>query len=291
MNNSWKWFLLAISLIAISEKSRPTSPQESDVMLVAVSHDARMLGLGPEKENAKGTAFVEPLARLTSSGEWKSLPCFADRDGKKYAATQQEDCSKFEKVYLSKPHTYTVVSADGRGATVSAQPVALDECLSYTEKGTYSGANIATSAIGASSSDFFSDSPPPRLLSSIEAKPFLKAFAAAVPGGLDSNSHLRAFSLRLEGQELILLQRAYDESPGTKLIFAIGKMDQDIFQMLHWKENVSDEDEVAVGTVHLANGRDFLITTVTDPEGQWFRVYGIRQGRLLMVYSGGGSSC
>jgi hypothetical protein len=68
-------------------------------------------------------------------------------------------------------------------------------------------------------------------------------------------------------------------------------MDQDIFQILYWKENVGDEDEVVVGTVHLTNGRDFLITTVIDPEGQWFRVYGIRQRKLVMVYSGGGSSC
>jgi len=291
MNNLWTWFLLAISLMAISEKSIPTSPQESDVMLVAVLHDTRTLGLAPEKENAKGTAFVEPLARLTPSGEWRSLPCFADRDGKQYAATQQEDCSKFARAYLSKPHTYTVVSADGRGATVNAQPVELDECLNYTEKGTYSGASIGTSAIGASSGDFFSDSPAPQLLSSTEAKPFLSAFAAVVPGGLDSTSHLRAFSVRLEGQQLTLVQRAYVEPPGTKLIFAIGKMDQDVFQILHWKENVGDEDEVVVGLIHLTNGRDFLITTVTDPEGQWFRVYGIRQRKLVMVYSGGGSSC
>jgi hypothetical protein len=291
MNNFCKCSLLAISIMVISEKSMPTSPQESDVMLVAVSHDARMLGLGPEKEDTNGTAFVEPLARLTSSGEWKSLPCFADRDGRKYAATQQEDCAKFGRAYLSKPHTYTVVSADGRGATVNTQPVELDECLSYTEKGTYSGARIATSAIGASSSDSFSDSPAPQQLSSTEAKPFLKAFAAAVPGGIDSTSHLKAFSLRLEGQDMTVVQRSYVEPAGTKLIFAIGKMDQGIFQILYWKKNVGDEDEAVVGTVHLKNGCDFLVTTVTDPEGQWFRVYGIRQGKLVMVYSGGGSSC
>lgn len=290
MNNFWTWFLLATSFMAVSQKSMPI-PQESDVMLVAVSHDARMLGLGSEKENAKGTVFVEALARLTSSGEWQGLPCFADRDGKKYAATQQEDCSKFGRAYLSKPHSYTVVSADGRGATVSAQPVELDECLSYTEEGTYSGASITTSAIGASSGDFFSDGLGPQLLSGTEARLVLKAFAAAVPGGLDSISHLKAFSLRLEGQELILVQSAYVEPPASKLIFAIGKMHQNIFQILRWKENLGDEDEVVVGAVHLTNGRDFLITSVTDPEGQWFRVYGVRGRKLVMVYSGGGSSC
>jgi hypothetical protein len=30
---------------------------------------------------------------------------------------------------------------------------------------------------------------------------------------------------------------------------------------------------------------------VSDPESQTFRAYGIRDGRLRLVYSGGGSSC
>jgi hypothetical protein len=30
---------------------------------------------------------------------------------------------------------------------------------------------------------------------------------------------------------------------------------------------------------------------VCDPESQKFRVYGIRGGKLTMVYEGGGSSC
>ncbi len=148
-----------------------------------------------------------------------------------------------------------------------------------------------TFAIAANSTEVFSDSPAPQLLPDAGAKPFLKAFAAAVPGGLDSTSHLKVFSLRLEGQDFTLLQRGPAESPMTKLIFAIGKMDQDRYEILHWKENTGDEDEVVLGTISLKNGRDFLITTVTDPEGQWFRVYGIRRGKLVMVYSGGGSSC
>jgi len=149
------------------------------------------------------------------------------------------------------------------------------------------------SAVAASSTNFFSDSPPPQLLHDAATTPVLKAFAAAVPGGLDSLSNLKIFSLRLEGQDLALVQRTYAEPAGKslKLIFAIGAMDEGQFHILHWKQNTGDEDEVMLGTVHLTSGRDFLITTVIDPEGQWFRVYGIRQGKLAMVYSGGGSSC
>jgi len=105
--------------------------------------------------------------------------------------------------------------------------------------------------------------------------------------------NLKVFSLRLEGQDLTLVQRSYAERAGKSpmLIFAIGALDKDQFRLLHWKKNTGDEDEVMLGTIHLTNGRDFLVTSVTDPEGQWFRVYGIQQGKLAIVYSGGGSSC
>lgn len=288
MKNVWTWFLIAVSLLAPSDQSAPTSSNDSGAMLAAVSANARMPGIGSGKVVARGAAFVEPFARLTPSGEWQSLACFADRDGKHYDENQRAACSKFEKEYLSKPHTYTVVSADGRGATISTPQTTLDECFGYTVKGTYAGAEIVASAIAAASTDFFSDGPAPQLLPDTEAKPLLKAFAGAVPGGLDTTLHIKVFSLRLEGQDLTLVQR---ESAGTKLIFAMGKMEQGRFQMMHWKENVGDEEEDVLGTVHLKNGREFLITTVTDPEGQWFRVYGIRQGKLTRVYSGGGASC
>ena len=123
--------------------------------------------------------------------------------------------------------------------------------------------------------------------------PVLKAFAAAVPEGLDSSSNLKVFSLRLEGQDLVFVQRNYAESAGKplQLIFSVGKMDQGQFHVLHWKQNTGDEDEFVLGTIRLTNGRDFVVTSVTDPEGQWFRVYGMREGKLAMVYSGGGSSC
>jgi hypothetical protein len=103
--------------------------------------------------------------------------------------------------------------------------------------------------------------------------------------------------LRLEGRDLILVQRSFSdyatkpEADTLKLIFAIGTMERGRFHVLHWKRNIEDEDERVLGTIHLKSGRDFLITTVSDPESQQFRVYGIRDGKLVIVYSGGGSSC
>ena len=63
------------------------------------------------------------------------------------------------------------------------------------------------------------------------------------------------------------------------------------FHLLYWKQNTEDEDERLLGTIRLNSGHDFLITVVSDPEGHWYRVYGIRDGKLTQVYSGGGSSC
>lgn len=294
MNSFWIWLLLTVPFAASSEHFVPTAAQASGgAMLAAVSRDARMLGMGSGKGAATGATFVEPFARLTSSGEWQSLACFADRDGKRYDENQRAACLKFEREYLSEPHSYTVVSAEGRGATISAAPTTLGDCFEYTEKGAYSGANMEGPAVAASSTDFFSDGPAPELLHNAAATPILKAFAASVPGRLDSSLNLKIFSLRLEGQDLALVQRSHAEPGGKSLkpVFAIGTVDQGQFHLVHWKQNTGDEDEVVLGAVHLKNGRGFLITVVSDSEGQWFRIYGIRQGKLAMVFSGGGSSC
>src|SRR5260370_14358 len=225
MNSLWTWLFLTASVIALSQQSVPTPSQDSGVMLAAVSRDPGMLtgGIVSRKLTAKGTASMEPLARLTLTGEWQSLPCDANH---------QSACLKFEQEYLNKPHIYTVVSADGRGATISAAPTPLSECFGYTGTGTYSGANIERSAIAASSADFFSNSPPPQLLPNTEAMPLLKAFAAVMPGKLDSTLYLRTTSLRLEGQDFVLVQRAYadyagkPEAQSLKFIFAIAAIDK-----------------------------------------------------------------
>ena len=121
----------------------------------------------------------------------------------------------------------------------------------------------------------------------------------ALPPKFDSTEELRIYSVHLEGQSLLVIQRAFQdygskpdyEMVRLRLIFAIGAMQQGRFRLLQWKENVDDENELLLGTIHLTNGRDFLITTVSDPESQSFRIYGIRNGRSTLVYSGGGASC
>ena len=181
MNKFWTWLLLTISVMASSRHSVPTRDQASGVMLAAVSVDARLFRMSLGVETEKGPVYVEPLARLTPSGEWQRLPCFADTDGKRPA--DQNACLEFERGYLSKPHTYTVVSADGRGATIHAAPTALSECFGYAGTGTYSGAQIRLSAIAASSADFLSDGPPHSFFKTQQPRPSSKHLPPLSPVG------------------------------------------------------------------------------------------------------------
>jgi hypothetical protein len=112
---------------------------------------------------------------------------------------------------------------------------------------------------------------------------------------------LRIYKVQLEGKSFFVVQRAfqdfasdpkYDTGKGAmKFIFAIGSQENGRFQVLYWKDDIEDENEQVLGTIHLKSGRDFLITTISDPESQIFHVYGMRNGKLSLVYSGGGSSC
>jgi hypothetical protein len=283
-------FVLGASLTTLARESVPASSPDESVMLAAVSRDDSMLegGISSSSWTLPGTAHVEPIARVTPSGNWLSLPCHSE---------ESKACRKFEREYLKQPHTYAVVSGDGRGATIHAAPTSLSECYGYAGTGTYVGASIERSALAADSTEVFAESPSLRPLSNKEGEAVRRALAALVPGKLDSVRHLRFFSLQLEGKDMVIVERAFANLPpqqqeeNHKLIFAIGEMDQGRFDVLSWKKNVDDEDERILGTMRLKSGHDFLITTVSDPESQSFRVYGMRDGRLVQVYSGGGSSC
>jgi len=293
MNGFGAWFLISATAVVLAQQSGPDSVRQTGIILLGVSRNDSTFkgGISGSKQTGKGTVVVEPIARVTASGDWKEFPCDS-RDGKSTRA-----CIRFAREYLSHPHAYTVVSADGKGGEIHTQPVALSGCYSYDGVGTYSGSTIAGSAIAAESTDFFAGAAPPRSLGSDESAPIRKALAALVPKRLDSLSGLRLFSLDMQGQRLVVVQRAFsDRSSGQRnerfgLIFAIGTMDHDRFKVLHWKRNAEDEDERILGTIRLKSGEEFLITAVSEPESQSFRVYGIRDEQLKLIYSGGGSSC
>jgi hypothetical protein len=249
-------------------------------------------GISSGRPMKPGTVGVGPIAWITATGDWKKIRCDEDQPAK---------CKDFDREYLSKPHTYTVVSADGKGASVHVERMTLDdECFGYGGPGTFSGGPIRYAAVATESTNIFANGDAAQSLAEQEAEPVRKALAAVVGNKLDSMKDLRVYSIRMEGQSLLVIQRAfqdyvdkpsYDPHKEVYEIFAIGKMDQGRFHLLIWKENTVDENEQILGFIHLKNRRDFLVNTISHPEGDFFRIYGIREGKLALIFEGGGGGC
>jgi hypothetical protein len=179
---------------------------------------------------------------------------------------------------------------------VYSAPTGLTGCYGFNGLGHYTGTEIKSSAIAASSASIFAEGLGPQRLYDEKAGAIRRALAALIPGKLDSVKHLRLFSLKLERQDIVVVQRSMADLAGTKrlqpskLVFMVGTMEDGAFHGLHWNDS-DGEDEQILGSVRLKSGRDFLVTTVSDSESQSFRVYEIRNGNLTLIYSGGGSSC
>jgi hypothetical protein len=282
--------LLGISAICSGTQDKEDPSQKLKIMLTGVSRDETMFkgGISSSKWTGKGTLATEVIAWITPDGVWSKLPCDNEHWG---------SCRRFAQDYLAQRHTNKVISSDGYGATVVSAPVSLSECYGYDGTGTYSGASISGSAVAVSSEEYFARSVAPKPLDKDAASLVGRKLAALIPQKIDSLKNLRLFSLELEGQNMIVLQRAFadysddPESLGMKLIFAIGQVDDNRFNLVHWKSNTEDEEERILGTFRLKNGREFLLTVVSEPESQFFRAYGIKAGKLQLVFSGGGASC
>jgi hypothetical protein len=222
----WSWLLFGIAVTAVAQQPAPPNSEDVNVMLAAVSRYESMFagGIGSSEWTGRGTVAVEPLAYITPSGDWGSLPGTSGTG---------KGCRKFEREYLSKPHVYTVISADGKGATIHTAPTTLSECYGYQGAGTYSGASIRKSAIAASAADFFADSTSPRLLEREESTVLHKALAALIPKRLDTTDRLSIFAVRLEGQDFYAVQRTFIDvatpEQGRRLVFFIGTMGQGAF--------------------------------------------------------------
>lgn len=246
--------LFAFALTGAAQQPMPKSSGTGhDVMVVAVSRDNSVLGGGIDsgKMTKPGNVEVELLAYLDSSGNWKSHPC-----GGNYP---RKACPAFASRYLSKPHTYSVVSTDGNGATVRAAPTTLDECDDYTGSGTYSGAEISGLAVAADSTTIFAPAEAPHRLDRYQSKPVLNALAKFVPNALDSVDRLELFSVNLDGLDLIIAQRNFSDfvdvaADRYPYVFLIGTMNNNGFKILHRKHNTDDEEERVFGAIRLKDG-------------------------------------
>jgi hypothetical protein len=304
---------LGVSVMAWAQQPGGRSDHGGDVMVVAVARDTNLSASGTTSGELlkKGKVEVSPLAWLAPTGDWRAIDCDNDHP---------DACLKFDREYLKKPHTYSVISADGRGATVRVETMKLtpqddpDSCFGYGGDGAYSGASISEATIAASSADFFTAGPLPKRLSEEEAEPVRKALAASYrekleeavwvdwrTGGarFESTLGLTVSSIRIDGEEFFIVKRDSEEEQ-TDLnsrkyelepLFAVGRMDQGRFDLLYWQKVDGDENERLLGVIYLKNGRDYIVDTVSDQEGSWFRVYGIQNGKVTLVFEGGGGGC
>jgi hypothetical protein len=297
MNRSLAGLALGLSIFAFAQRARSHGTPDNPVMIAAVSRDGSLLvgGIGSGSLLPNGKLDVSPLAWLTPAGDWKPIRC---------DESHPVACREFDKDYLSRPHNYGVVSNDGWGANVRVSRMTLDnECFGYYGTGTYSGPTIHYAAVAASATGFFSPRKPAVLLTDSDADTVRRAFAGAAGSKLDSTRHLRVYSFQIGGEQFFAIQRAFQDyvsTPGYDpqkdgelgFIFAIGTMKQGQFHILSWQNKVdNDENEQILGIIHLTNGKDFLVNTVSDPESQYFRIYGIRRGQLSLVFEGGGGGC
>ena len=284
-----------ICVAAFTQQPKPVPPAHvDDVMVVAVAHENSVLGggIGSGRNMPVGEVAVAPIAWISPAGNWKPIRCDEDH---------LADCKVFDTEYLRKPHRYTVVSADGRGSQVDVDKMTLtafelnpDECFGFGGQGVNTAPAVKYAAIAASSEDMFGPGLPARRIGGHEAESIQSALSFFVPQKLDSTQELRFYSITLEGQNLIVVQRAFQDyasrlefKPGHsnyKFIFGIGRMGGRGFEFLHWKENIEDDNEQILGLIHLKNGRDYLLTSTVDPETQHFRIYGIQNGTLSIVF-------
>lgn len=298
--------MLAVALIASTmgsaqpaasiSKPADSSPVSDRVMVVAVAHDASLIGGGIGSSNflPPGIAAVEPIAWINAEGDWIQLDC---------TEAKSAACKKFNRTYLSQPHDYSVISSDGNGTTVHVQGMELDhDCFGMSGRGRFNGGAIRSGAVAAEGSDLFSAGAGAHRLTGSYAAPKLKALAQAVGSKLDTTEELRVYAVNLDGHDLLIFQRAYQDwasipryappaTPRFELVFALGSMDSGKLRILHWKENTEDDNEQILGVIHLRAGRDFLVTASSNPEGNEYRVYRYSGGKLVLVFHGGGGGC
>lgn len=264
-------------------------------MIAAVARDTTVLegGVSSRDMMPPGRVGVAPLAWLTPLGEWKPIQCDEDH---------AQACRQFDKDYLKKSHTYTVVSGNAWGGVVQVRKMSLDdECFGYGGPGNYFGPAMHYAAVAAEYGSFFVTGDKVRRVENPEADLVRRAFAAAAGSKLDSTKYLTVYSLRMDSHRLFAVQRAfqdyaslpsYNMKENLQAVFALGQIENGHFQVLSWpNEAENDENEQILGLIHLKTGRSFLVNAVSDEESQYFNIYGVKAGKVALIYSGGGGGC
>ncbi|MGA2277618.1 MAG: hypothetical protein ABSG00_08435 [Terracidiphilus sp.] len=292
---------LTLSLPLHPQTGAPTSSaasrQESSSALLAVVKDwGSLAGTVGGWPTAKAPRVpVEFLVAVTASGEWIDPTRQCSSDNSTDAGGDAPGCKLFLNQYLNRPKTYTIVTSPGRGTTVQVKALPkLGDCYDFASSGLLSAPGIGTTAIAADSPGLFAAAPAWQSVSAAELAIVRKGLLALGAEKVRNFTGVRVRKVAIEGQTIFVAERHSTAHRQLGIVFAVGRIVDGNFDLMRWNENggeAGDTVEGALGVIRLKNGREFLITTESDPEGQRFYAYEIKDGRLQIVFEGGGSSC
>lgn len=269
------------------------STQESSAALLAVVKNwgslAGTVGAWPTAKAPR--VPVEFLVVVTASGNWidPTRHCSSDNYG------DEAGCKLFLNQYLNHPKTCTIVTSPGRGTTVRVKAVPeLGDCYDFDSSGLLSAPGIGPTAIAADRPGLFTAAPAWQSVSPAERAIVRKGLLALGADKVRNFEGVRVRKVEIEGQTIFVAERHSSAQRQLGIVFALGRIVKGKYDLLRWNKNGGEDGdtvESALGVIRLKNGREFLITTESDPEGQKFYAYEIKDGRLQIVFQGGGSGC
>ncbi len=287
--------LFAVYLVlGIQAQTRsPSAPvrDERKARLLAVAKDweSQAGNVGAWPVAAAPKVPVEFLAMVSQSGHWSDPTTLCDEE-------HSSKCDLFLRNYVNYSASYRVITEPGWGVGITVHPVRkVDECYGFSSEGLPNSSQFGGTAVATDAPDLFVESPVIGSASPSEIGIVRSGLLRLGTSKVKSFGGIRVQKIRLEGSEFFVAQRHYSkERPESGIVFSIGRINQGRFEVLRWNPDGGEDGdtvESALGVVRLKSGKEFLLTTENDPEGHRYYVYGIKNGRLEIVFKGGGSSC
>lgn len=280
----------AIRLPAFSQSHPVPKTDEPIARLLAVAKDwapiAGNVGGWPTASSPR--VPVEFLAVVTVSGSWFDPTRMCAYDN-------ASGCNDFLREYVNQSTDYTVITEPGWGISVHVSRVPkIGDCYGFSSEGLLSASEIGETAIASDVPGFFAVAPAWEVASPSQINIARKGLLRLGAQKIKSFDSVKVLAIRLEGNLYYVAERHSEGDQERGIVFAIGKISHGQFELLRWNPNGGEDGdtvESVLGVIRLKSGREFLITTESDPEGQRFYAYGIKDGRLQIVFQGGGSSC
>lgn len=168
------------------------------------------------------------------------------------------------------------------------------DCYDFSSSGTLSTFGIGGSAIASDHPEFFAASPVLQGASPAEITIVRAGLLSLGEKKVRKFEGVQVRKVQIQGHAYFIAERHSTAHRSLGIAFSIGRIEHGRFELIRWNDGGGEDGdtvESALGVIRLKSGREFLVTTESDPEGQRFYAYGIKGGRLQIVFKGGGSSC